>query len=520
MHFPKSAYSGILSAWAGGEALIWEFAEMIFNKSKLVAEMSAKLDALNKSQATIEFNMDGTVITANNNFLGALGYSLAEVQGKKHSLFVDPAYRESRDYAEFWEKLRRGEYQAAQYKRIGKGGREVWIEATYNPVMGSDGRPYKVVKFATDVSKSKAEYADLLGKVMAIDKSQAVIEFELDGTIITANDNFLKAMGYSLAEIKGKKHGMFVEPSFRDSRDYVEFWDKLRRGEYQSAQYKRIGKGGREVWIEGSYNPILDLNGKPYKVVKFATDITEQIKLLSNLKTMIDVNFTEIDQAIHRSNSQAESAIGAAEATSGNVQMVAASAEELAASISEISESMSKSQAATMGAFDQTVAAGDATQRLSAAATAMGGIVSLIQNIAGQINLLALNATIESARAGDAGKGFAVVANEVKNLANQAAKATEQISTEIEGVQSISADVVSALGVIRKSIELVREYVTTTASAVEEQSAVTRDMSSNMQSASSAVATVSQNVGEISAAVQQAEQAVAKTREAATVLTR
>ncbi|MBC7908423.1 MAG: PAS domain-containing methyl-accepting chemotaxis protein [Rhodospirillaceae bacterium] len=490
----------------------------LFNKKN--KELEDKLDALNKSQAIIEFQMDGRVITANSNFLKALGFEASEVEGKHHSMFVEPAYRDSQEYKQFWDKLNRGEFQAAQYKRIGKGGKEVWIEASYNPIIGANGKPYRVIKYATDVTSQNQAFADLQAQVNAIKKSQAVIEFTLDGTILTANENFLSALGYRLDEIQGKHHSMFVEPAERDGAAYREFWQKLKRGEYQSAQYKRIGKGGRVVWIEASYNPILDLNGKPFKVVKYATDVTKQIELLSSLKQLIDQNFSEIDSAIDQSGKQAQSANEAAAETSSNVQMVASAAEELAASVGEISQSMTKSQAATDSAFNQVVSAGQSTQRLNDAASAMGGIVGLITNIAGQINLLALNATIESARAGDAGKGFAVVANEVKNLANQAAKATEQISKEIEGVQSISGEVVSALDIIRGSIGEVREFVSATASAVEEQSAVTRDMSANMQNASAAVATISQNIGEISAAVHQAESAVSKTKEAAQVLAR
>ncbi len=485
-----------------------------------LSEMKGKLAALDKTQAAIEFQMDGTIITANENFLAAMGYSLDEVRGRPHSMFVEPAYRDSAAYREFWDSLRQGKYQKAQFKRIGKNGREVWIEGSYNPVPGHDGKPVKVVKYATDVTKQKMEYANLLGQVQAINKAQAVIEFNLDGTVITANENFLAAFGYGLSEIQGKPHSMFVEPAYRDSPAYREFWDRLRRGEYQAAQYKRIGKGGREVWIEASYNPVLDLNGKPFKVVKYATDITKQIALLDSLKQLIDVNFGEIDGAIDRSTSQASGAAKAAIETSGNVQMLASSAEELDASIREISESMTKSKAATDHVFDQATLADQSTQRLVEAAKAMGGVVELIQTIAGQINLLALNATIESARAGDAGKGFAVVATEVKNLANQAARATEQISKEIDNVQAVSGEVASVLTNIRKSIDAVREYVTGTASAVEEQSAVTRGMSSSMQGTSTAVETITGSINEISAAILQAGQAVSKTKEAAQVLAR
>jgi methyl-accepting chemotaxis protein len=237
-------------------------------------EQTAELAAIDKVQATIEFALDGTILAANKNFLDAMGYTLEEIKGKHHSMFVEPAYRDSADYKTFWAALNRGEFQSAEYKRIGKGGREVWIQASYNPIFGRDGKPFKVVKFAIDVTRQKLETAGYMGQIAAINKSQVVIEFNLDGTIVTANQNFLDAMGYSLAEIQGRHHSMFVDPSYRDTAEYKAFWAALNRGEYQAAEYKRIAKGGREVWIQASYNPILDMNGRPYKVVKFATDIT------------------------------------------------------------------------------------------------------------------------------------------------------------------------------------------------------------------------------------------------------
>ncbi|EWY36385.1 methyl-accepting chemotaxis protein [Skermanella stibiiresistens SB22] len=378
------------------------------------------------------------------------------------------------------------------------------------------------IGFAVEWSDARERLLNLdyAAQFTAIGRSQAVIEFTVDGVILNANDNFLRAMGYTLDEVRGRHHGMFVEAGYRNSREYTEFWERLRRGEYQAAQFKRLGKNGASVWIEGSYNPIFDHDGKISKIVKFATNVTDQVTLLTDLKTLIDENFGEVDEAIGRSNSEARSAATAADETSGNVQMVAASAEELAASIGEISQSMAKSRSASDRAFDQAAAAGESTGRLTAAAQAMNGVVGLIQDIAGQINLLALNATIEAARAGDAGKGFAVVASEVKNLANQAARATEQISQEIEGIQATSGEVVDALDAIRTAIGTVREYVTITASAVEEQSSVTRSMSANMQGASASVSTVSSSVGEISGAIEQAARAVTKTKEAAQVLVR
>ncbi len=252
------------------------------------ANWRGQVDAIGKSQAVIEFGMDGKVLTANENFLNALGYSLAEIQGQHHSLFVDPAYRASTDYRLFWDKLGRGEYDAGQYKRIGKGGKEVWIQAAYNPIFDLNGKPFKVVKYATDITAEKLQAADMSGQMAAIGKAQAVIEFGMDGKVLSANDNFLTTLGYSFSEIQGQHHSLFVDPAYRASPEYKMFWDKMARGEYDAGQYKRIGKGGKEVWIQASYNPILDLNGKPFKVVKYATDITAQVNAANMLALTVD----------------------------------------------------------------------------------------------------------------------------------------------------------------------------------------------------------------------------------------
>ncbi|WP_043362735.1 PAS domain-containing methyl-accepting chemotaxis protein [Belnapia sp. F-4-1] len=361
---------------------------------------------------------------------------------------------------------------------------------------------------------------DYAGQMTALGRSQAVVELSVDGTILNANENFLRAMGYTLEEVCGRHHSMFVEPALRDSPDYIAFWGKLRAGEYVAAQFRRVGKDGREVWIEGAYNPILDIHGKVAKVVKFATDITVQMRLLADLKLLIDRNFAEIDNAIARSTDSARTATSAAGRTAEEVSLAAGGVEQLAASINEIAESMTRSRAATERASDQTASLAETTGSLAQAAQAMGGIVGLIRTIASQINLLALNATIEAARAGEAGKGFAVVASEVKNLAVQAAKATEQISAEIDGIQSTSTSVAGALEAIREAVATVLDSVTLTAAAVEEQNAVTRSMAETMRNATETVSSVSDSMGEITDAVQEASAAVGKTKQAAQVLVR
>jgi methyl-accepting chemotaxis protein len=380
---------------------------------------------------------------------------------------------------------------------------------------------FKIIKYATDVTQRKLEQAELNGQVEAIGKAMAVIHFKLDGTIITANQNFLGAMGYALDEIAGKHHAMFVEPAYRESAAYKQFWAALARGEYQSAEYRRLGKGGKEVWIQASYNPILDMNGRPFKVVKYATDVTAQVQARHRIELaqkQIAASLESIDRAISEASAQSTAIAASSNQTSGSVQSVASGAEELNASVREIAATMAKSKAETDNAFQRVSAADQATQRLTSAAQAMGGVVKLIQDIAGQINLLALNATIESARAGEAGRGFAVVANEVKNLAKQAADATTQIANEIEGVQTVSGEVATALETIKSSIDAVRNYAAGTASAVEEQSAVANEMSANMQSAATAVETVANGIREIAKATQHADASSKQVRDAARAL--
>jgi len=282
--------------------MLLKWLSTLLNKSSN-RELNAKLDALDRSQAIIEFNMDGTIITANQNFLDVLGYSLQEVQGKHHSIFVESTYAQSDEYKNFWQDLQNGEFQTAEYPRLTKQNEQIWIQATYNPIF-KGGKPYKVVKFATDITKQKRKDADFLGQLQAISKSQAIIEFNMDGTIINANDNFLNALGYDLEEIRSQHHSLFVEPSVKESTEYKTFWHDLNLGKFQSAEFKRLGKGGREVWIQASYNPIFDLSGKAFKVVKYATDITErklrdaylhgQAKAISKSQAVIEFDMSGI----------------------------------------------------------------------------------------------------------------------------------------------------------------------------------------------------------------------------------
>ena len=257
-------------------------------------DLEAIYQALDRVQAIIEFELDGTVISANENFLHMFGYDADEVVGRHHRMFCEPGHAASPEYAEFWRKLGRGEYDAAVFKRLGKGGKAIWLRASYNPVLDADGKVVRVVKFAMDITASRLQTAEYLGKVKAIDRAQAVIEFELDGTVITANKNFLDIFGYRLEEVVGKHHRIFCSRGYAESAEYDGFWQRLGRGEYEAGEFRRIGKDGADVWLQASYNPILDIEGRPLKIVKFASDITLEVERRSLALLEMSTPVTEI----------------------------------------------------------------------------------------------------------------------------------------------------------------------------------------------------------------------------------
>jgi methyl-accepting chemotaxis protein len=535
----QASYNPILDL-NGKPFKVVKFASDVTQQKLANADFLGQIEAISKAQAVIEFNMDGTIITANENFLSTLGYSLEEVQGQHHSMFVEPHFKTSTEYKVFWESLNRGEFESKEYKRLGKGGKEIWIQASYNPILDLNGKPYKVVKFASDVTQQKLANADFSGQIEAISKAQAVIEFNMDGTIITANENFLSTLGYTLGEIQGKHHSLFVDAAEKSSNEYQQFWQKLNRGEFDSGEYLRIGKGGKEVWIQASYNPIYDLNGKTIKVVKFATDITGRKQAIAEIKetlmtlsegdltqyieTELEGEFSIIGTSINEFIDVLNNMVGNIRSASTNVndsareiaegnnelshrtesqasslEETASAMEELTSTVQQNAENASEASKLATSVIDKASNGGDVVKNailamsdINKSSKKIADIISVIDEIAFQTNLLALNAAVEAARAGEQGRGFAVVAAEVRNLAQRSAGAAKEIKGLIN-------DSVEAVGQGTKLVDETGQTFTELVAAIEEVGKMIGDIDSAGKEQSA-------GIGEVSAAVSQMDE--------------
>ncbi len=541
-----------------------------------------EIKALARLQTRVEFTPDGKIVSANDNFCRTLGYTNEELVGKHHSLFVDNSSKNSKEYATFWNKLQHGEFVNGEYRRVCKNGEVIWLQATYNPIVDESGKVARVVSYALDVTARKIQDADFVGQIKAISSALVVAEFDMNGNLLTANDNFCRTLGYSLEEIKGHPHNQFVDSDTNHSTAYLNFWNSLRKGNFESGEFKRIGKNGKVVYLQASYNPILDIDGKPYKVVTYASDTTSIVIERESLKSKVDQILNVVSAAAQgdltqqisitgndpigqlgdsltrffqtlsvsiasigenatalagaseelsavssqmsanagETASQAQFVSSATDEVNANVSVVATGVEELNSAIREIAKNASDAARVSQQAVTIASDTNKTISKLGDSSMEIGKVVKVITSIAEQTNLLALNATIEAARAGEAGKGFAVVANEVKELAKETARATEDISHKIETIQADTNGAISAIQEICEVINRINDISNTIASAVEEQTATANEMGRNVSEAARGSAEIAQNITSVANATQSTTEGANNSMQAASELSR
>jgi methyl-accepting chemotaxis protein len=509
------------------------------------------LTALDLSFAIIEFDVNGKILRANKNFTDLMGYTEKEIIGQHHRMFVERDYAGSPEYPAFWRKLQGGTFECSEFKRIAKDGTEIWIRGNYNPVKSASGKVLKIIKVANDITLTKMSGLDSVAKLAAVSRAQATIEFTPDGKVLTANENFLNALGYSLGEIVGKHHRVFIDPTEANSQRYLEFWTRLRMGEYLADEFLRIGKGGRQVHIQASYNPVFDPNGKVIKVVKFATDVTGRVENVEQLargltrlaegdlsqsiekpfipsleRLRVDFNSAstklKLAMATVADNAKAIS-VGSNEIRTSaddlakRTEQQAASVEETAAALEEITTTV-KDASRRAEEAGQLVArtknhadhSGDvvreavgAMDQIEESSKAISNIIGVIDEIAFQTNLLALNAGVEAARAGEAGKGFAVVAQEVRELAQRSAKAAKEIKTLITASSGHVSNGVALVTKAGTALQEIASHVQTINGDITAIVEASREQSTALSEINRAVNTVDQRTQQNAAMVEE-----------------
>ncbi|MFQ1846437.1 methyl-accepting chemotaxis protein [Aeromonas veronii] len=387
-------------------------------------EQQGFFDAVHGSVATITFSPDGTVLAANDLFLNVVGFSASEVVGQHHRIFCDKQYAQSSAYQQFWADLKQGRSRTGVFQRFNRRGEPIWLEATYFPVK-LRGVVTKVIKIAADITEHHLQLLSQQAVVKALDRSLAVIEFTPTGEVLTANANFLNTMGYTLAQVQGKHHRIFCDDHFY--QENTHFWEELGRGQFKSGLFCRQNSHGSKVWLEATYNPILDDNRRVVKVIKFASDITERINKSDAVR-----------EAAMLAHDAARETLSCAERGAG-----------LLASVVDTSSLIASQLTHSIGLINQ----------LNEQSRSIEAIVSTISSIADQTNLLALNAAIEAARAGDQGRGFAVVADEVRQLAARTSLSTDEIAKVVQNNRELTAKVTAEMSDVAGSAELGKQQV-------------------------------------------------------------
>ncbi|CAI8984917.1 Biofilm dispersion protein BdlA [Pseudomonas sp. IT-P4] len=394
----------------------------MFNK-RLKQELSAlreELSSLQQVKDSLESEMlvltldsDGRVQSVNQNFLGEMHYKSGDLIGRHIDDLVPDHVKSDEFQLRFKNALTRGEHFAGAVRLLRGTGQEAWLRSILQPVRSADGRIRCFSIFSSDLTRTieaSREHENLIG---ALVRSTAVIEFDLNGNVLSANDRFLSGMGYSLAQIKGKHHRMFCEPADYNSAEYQDFWRRLNAGEFVANRFKRVDSHGRTVWLEASYNPVVDANNNLYKVVKFATVITDQVNQEQAVAEAANIAYStsqQTDQSAQRGNAVVTQAVDVMRDLARHMQT-----------------------------------AGDGIEALNEQSLVIGTIVKTISGIAEQTNLLALNAAIEAARAGEQGRGFAVVADEVRQLASRTSQATDEIVLVVRQNQDMARNAVALM---------------------------------------------------------------------------
>ena len=525
-----------------------------------VRDLQGHVAAIGRTTPLIEFDLDGNVLGANELFLKASGYKLSEIRGQHHRMFADADHRNGPAYQEFWSALRRGETRTVQEKRQGKDGKPLWVQATYYPILDSFGNARKVIKHTVNVTEQMLERADGVGQLAAISKAQAVLELALDGTVLTANQNFLNALGYSLDEVRGRHHSLFVDAAHSDTAEYRSMWSRLARGEYDSGQYQCVAKGGRPVWVQASFNPILDAAGKPFKIVEYATDVTQQLSFSEQLRSVVqetrgvvsaaaagdlsqrisasgkDGDVAELARGVNEiigvmkslvetiSKTAGEVQVAAEEISNGNgdlsqrtaaqassLEETASSMEQMASHVRQTAENAAQANRLAIDACAQAEKGGEvvgnavmAMSGINSSSSKISDIIGVIDEIAFQTNLLALNAAVEAARAGEQGRGFAVVASEVRSLAGRSATAAKEIKALIQDSVARVSEGSRLVDESGRTLEGIVTAVKKVTTIVAEIASASREQSIGIEQVNRAVMQMDETTQQNAALVEQA----------------